>query len=661
MRWTFWRIPRYSLYKSYHHDGRYVSQRMFASDAGKVDDRTKLSLQHYINKKRASFQHRYPSSNPLTLQHACNVASAWQSSGIVNMLELRRELLRSQFIFDVWPQSNSYGKHQHLYNTQQPIHDVIIARFPHQLHEKYGDPHTSNIMSKIRDKMNTTTSSSIKRRRKLSADEKWNKDFWFPSNLSSLDPLLNYPMPGDNHHNDADSPLSISTSSHSLTDYLHSKRLKAMTPHEFEPNHNDSNNELLHRGYVFIFSSGCIVTWGYNGRDRDWIDSFLQLYQNKKKGWPSFDGFKLPFWVTIPLFMSDRSFLNPNDMKIVRTDFLNLNWVIDKKMDVNKNLRVFKRFGDQSLSNDIESWDIYDVQRWLECSGLNKYCPIFEDHEIDGKMLLNFSSSTASASHKLSSSSSSLSSNTHQLFIEKVLLNTIQSNTSSVRDYVIFMEELNKLNINKEDIFSEDDILCLPPNTDLNTLIAISYALAQCARLEALKVAVNYYQKNLMVITEKLAKKGRIYFLTKNHWSKLVHHCEMLRDLLFDFGAQPILTQVPHFIEQRSAESEAIYNAVLDYLDFEDDVAELSSQIEQLKNRYESDWEACRDNYGFRLEMIIILFFAIDTWEFWCDGFAFVRSKLFNHKTLVQNDDYEDEEGQLLDHMALDAPALSEM
>ena len=40
-------------------------------------------------------------------------------------------------------------------------------------------------------------------------------------------------------------------------------------------------------------------------------------------------------------------------------------------------------------------------------------------------------------------------------------------------------------------------------------------------------------------------------------------------------------------------------------------------QIEQLKNRYQSDWEACRDNYGFRLEMIIILFFAIDTMDFW--------------------------------------------
>ena len=96
-----------------------------------------------------------------------------------------------------------------------------------------------------------------------------------------------------------------------------------------------------------------------------------------------------------------------------------------------------------------------------------------------------------------------------------------------------------------------------------------------------------------------------------------MHHCEMLRDLLFDFGAQPILTQVPHFIEQRSNDIEPIYNAVLDYLDFDEDLNELSSQIEQLKNRYESDWEACRDQYGFRLEIIIILFFAIDTFDFW--------------------------------------------
>ena len=54
--------------------------------------------------------------------------------------------------------------------------------------------------------------------------------------------------------------------------------------------------------------------------------------------------------------------------------------------------------------------------------------------------------------------------------------------TSSLKDYFIFTEELNKLNINKEDIFSEDDALILGANTDLNTLIAISYALAQAAR-----------------------------------------------------------------------------------------------------------------------------------------------------------------------------------
>ena len=110
-----------------------------------------------------------------------------------------------------------------------------------------------------------------------------------------------------------------------------------------------------------------------------------------------------------------------------------------------------------------------------------------------------------------------------------------------------------------------------------------------------------------------------------NRWSKLVHHCEMLRDLLFDFGAQPVLTQVPHFIEQRSNDSEPIYNAVLDYLDFDDDLNELSQQIEQLKNRYQSDWEAARDKYGFRLEMIIILFFAIDTYDFW----AYFALKLY--------------------------------
>lgn len=511
------------------------------------------------------------------------------------MLELRRELLRSHFLFDVWPQSNFYGV-----GEQQPVHDVIVARFPHQLHEKYGDPSSTNIIEKIKnrikDRNNNDDNQEIQQHRhrnKLTTDEQWNKEFWSNSddlyntdNTDNLDDtFLNYPMPGDNHNNDADSPLSP------LYKYNKSKIRKKIIKLNL-------SQELLCRGYVFIFSSGCIVTWGYNGRDRDWIDSFVQLFQNNDRGWPSFDGFNLPFWITLPLYIRGYAFMYPNDMKIVRTDFLNLNWIINKKLDVN--------IKNKKLSNDIEKWNVNDVQQWLNSIDLTNYCSIFEQHKINGKILLKL----INKENKNKDKGTKTKENIDDL-IENILLKT-----SSLKDYFIFIDELNKLNINKEDIFSEDDILCLPPNTDLNTLIAISYSLSQAARLEVLKIAVNYYQKNLMVLTEKLAKNGKIG-LRKNHWSKLVHHCEMLRDLLFDFGAQPILTQVPNYIEQRSNDCEAIYNAVLDYLDFDDDLNEISQQIEQLKNRYQSDWEACRDNYGFRLEMIIILFFVIDTIEFW--------------------------------------------
>eukprot|EP01084_Bolivina_argentea_P116141 206412_1 len=457
-----------TLHKNVY-DGRYLSQYNFTRT---IERTNKPSLQHYINKKRASFQHRYPSSNPLILQHACNVASAWQSSGIVNMLELRRELLRTRFIFDVWPQSNSYGEHQHLYNTQQPVHDVIVARFPHNLHDKYGDP-SSNIISRIKDKMhNTNTSSTTKKKLKLTNDEQWNKNFWYESDIDikeellTSERLLNYPMPGDNHYNDADSPLTIpSTKENINTNWFvnkFKKRKRIRTDNNYI-SRRELNEELLYRGYVFIFSSGCVVTWGYSGRDRDWIDSFVQLYQNKKKGWPSFDGFSLPFWRTIPLYMTgDGSFLYPKDIKIARSDFLNLCFLINKKGDVNVNLK----FGEE-LSNDIERWDLIDVQRWLNSVGLCKYCLIFEKHEIDGKMLLKIASSNRNSSSKITTGSSH-----HQIFIEKVLLAT-----SSLKDYFVFIEELNKLNVNKEDIFSDDDILCLPANTDLNTLIAISYSL----------------------------------------------------------------------------------------------------------------------------------------------------------------------------------------
>ena len=174
---------------------------------------------------------------------------------------------------------------------------------------------------------------------------------------------------------------------------------------------NSHHEELLHRGYVFIFSSGCIVTWGYNGRDRDWIDAFVQLYQCKR-GWPSFDGFNLPFWVTIPLYLQyNGSWLNPREMKIARTDFLNLNWVINKKSD-----HFWNR---KRLSNDIEAWNCQDVQHWLHSVHLDAYCPIFEHHEIDGKMLLKFAANSPGGS-STKPGGSSLTNNSQTVFIEKV-------------------------------------------------------------------------------------------------------------------------------------------------------------------------------------------------------------------------------------------------
>lgn len=120
-----------------------------------------------------------------------------------------------------------------------------------------------------------------------------------------------------------------------------------------------------------------------------------------------------------------------------------------------------------------------------------------------------------------------------------------------------------------------------------------------------------------MVISTHLARKGKITLMRSGHWSKLVHHLEMSRDLLFDYGAQPILTEVPYFIEQRGNDVESLYDAVLSYLEFETTLDDIESQISSLKARYENDWQVNRDRSGFWLEFLIIVFFAIDTRDFW--------------------------------------------
>ena len=123
-----------------------------------------------------------------------------------------------------------------------------------------------------------------------------------------------------------------------------------------------------------------------------------------------------------------------------------------------------------------------------------------------------------------------------------------------------------------------------------------------------------------MCITEYLSKRGSILGLGSKQYGKLVYHCEMLKDLLFDNGSQPVLTQVPRFIEERNS-SEIIYNEILNYLNFNNELSQISHQIEQLVERYKYNWEAKRDQHSIRLEWIIILFFAIETKEIWMKMF----------------------------------------
>ncbi|ETO36882.1 hypothetical protein RFI_00182 [Reticulomyxa filosa] len=83
------------------------------------------------------------------------------------------------------------------------------------------------------------------------------------------------------------------------------------------------------------------------------------------------------------------------------------------------------------------------------------------------------------------------------------------------------------------------------------------------------------------LMTKQLIKRGKIRFMRARHWSQLRNHVEMLRDLLFDVTAEPSSTQFPNFIWERG-DLEPMYEASLDYLEFEEELKALTDKLDQV-------------------------------------------------------------------------------
>ena len=74
---------------------------------------------------------------------------------------------------------------------------------------------------------------------------------------------------------------------------------------------------------------------------------------------------------------------------------------------------------------------------------------------------------------------------------------------SDSKDTWKYQEKLKLLIVKPEHLFSEEDKVILP-DTEQQTLLAISYGFAQCARLETLQKGVNFYHNNLMVFMARV-------------------------------------------------------------------------------------------------------------------------------------------------------------
>ncbi|ETO16875.1 hypothetical protein RFI_20464, partial [Reticulomyxa filosa] len=278
----------------------------------------------------------------------------------------------------------------------------------------------------------------------------------------------------------------------------------------------------------------------------------------------------------------------------------------------------------KASSNEMKQWSTEDVTIWLVSVGLKRYVRAFRKHGVDGSLLM--------------------SDDKH--WLQKLI--------KPIKHQHIFWRELSKLKITPEDLFSENNELYLPSG-EISTIMALSYAFAQSAKLNTLQIAVEYYQKHLMKLTEQvfiyffffffmfitfiiytyiyiciilcifyffffftktnkklilvgcfpfpclppslspffefgttqvwlvakqLTKRGKIRFMRARHWSQLRNHVEMLRDLLFDVTAEPSSTQFPNFIWERG-DLEPMYEASLDYLEFEEELKALTDKLDQ--------------------------------------------------------------------------------
>lgn len=339
-------------------------------------------------------------------------------------------------------------------------------------------------------------------------------------------------------------------------------------------------------GHVFVFASGAVVTWGYDGEQRRKIEDMLQPYS--KQPWPHY--FHVERW-NLPFKNSPTTTIGKRQT-IKRGDFFDYNY------QYITSLADSAGCSSGVTNRSVSTWQTEDIVTWCRTVGLNDMISTIEAHGLNGEHFV------------------------------QLTLEDIQSMFDKVSDQKRFAE-MHKPFQRPVKPFNEKGQLLVESlgqgdhdsnNTD--NLIAMSLAFAQAVQLHVISKEIDWHKDIYRGLAMQTRKNGRAN-ISSRHLTQLIANHELIFHRLENKTLQPPTADTPSFFWDKSDEIETLFFEIQDYLDYDDTIEDIRYRWNTVKDNIQHLRSYTDDNRGLNLERWIVLFFFIEIfaidWESVCE------------------------------------------
>lgn len=362
-----------------------------------------------------------------------------------------------------------------------------------------------------------------------------------------------------------------------------------------EPTFRGSRRDAVSKGHVFVFATGAVVTWGYDGSERQRIDELLQPYHSKQP-WPHYFHKNTERW-PLPGMSSITAVLGKHEgSTITRGDFFDYNYQYITSMDDTE----------APWAGAVATWTTEDIVTWLRTNGLDDMAPTIEEHGLNGEHFIQLTpEDIQSMFDKVSD---------QKRFAEKH--KPFQRPLKPFNDKgQLYVESLDTHQQTRNAAHNHDNI------------IAMSLAFAQSVQLHVISKEIDWHKEIYRGLATQTRKNGKANISSK-HLTQLIANHELIFHRLESKVVQPPTADTPSFFWDKSDEIETLFEEIQEYLDYDGTIDDVRYRWNTVKDNIHHLRSYTDDSRGLHLERLIVLFFLIEIIAIdWEDVFAMWRKR----------------------------------